>query len=335
MKHHKMTYAKSIDSEKKTISGYISTFAWDRDGERFVKGAWDFSNYLNNPVVLWSHDISQLPIAKNVALNEDEFGVLATSEFDQRSQKAQEIFSLFERKFLNAFSVGFMRKDFKIEDIGGGRQGLAITKAELFEYSAVSVPANPGALVGREIAELATKILGPKSIEKLKTKSIGDAFLVVPAKTKGPGDPEEPEGPKDPKDPKDPEASPAPETEILENPEDNPTANETEPESIPPPESQAEPKQFEPALKQVIELARMAKGNPVSETQKVLLTTALTVFNEIVEENRKTLTSAELNELKRVLVEFAGVTAEILPEAARTIQKTISQIEKAVTGLEV
>lgn len=313
-KFTKRSFVKSIDPETKTISGYISTFSWDRDMERFVKGAWDLSAYLKNPVVLWSHDLSQPPIGRNIALEEDEFGLLATTEFDSKSDFAMQILSLFERKFLNAFSVGFLRKNYVLEDAGNGTKGLAITEAELYEYSPVSVPANPGAIVGREIAELAMKALGSNSIEALKTKTMGEQFLVVPEDAQ--------------KGPEEPETPPTPDPE---KPIETPAGQENEPETAPQTTEQA-PENLEPALKQVIELARMAKGNPVSEKQRVLLTTAIGVFNEIVEDHKEDLSNAELSEIKRVLIEFAGVTAQIYPDAANIITKTISQIEKAVTG---
>ena len=313
----KMTFAKTINPDNKTITGYISTFGWDRDMERFVKGAWDFSHYVKNPVVLWSHDISQPPIAKNVDMKEDEFGVLATSEFDSKGEKAMEIFSLFERKFLSAFSVGFLRKDYNVEDTGLGSQGLAITKAELYEYSAVSVPANPGALVARELAQLAIKALGTKCIETLKTKSMGEQFLVVP--DKGPGDPQD----------QDEGVSP----ELIEpTPPEDPDAATPVPNDPPAEEDSADAKTFEPVLKQVIEMAKAARGTQFSEQQRILLTTAISVFNDMINENKKNLGPAELMEMKRVLVEFAGVTAQIYPTAAIPIQKMISQIDKAVTG---
>lgn len=300
-KNQKTAFVKSIDPETKTITGYVSTFGWDRDLERFVKGAWDLSNYIKNPVVLWSHDISSPPIARNVDMKEDDLGLLATSEFDSKGETAMGIFSLFERKFLNAFSVGFIRKDFVVEDAGNGLRGLAITKAELYEYSAVSVPANPAATVTREIRELAIKLFAPKV-------------------TKGPED-----------EPKEPVETPETETPPAPTP-DEPKNEPVEPTPAAPAPSEPAPAELEPALKQVIELARMAKGNPVSEKQRILLTTAMSVFNEVVSDRKEDLSATELLKLKSVLIEFASVTAEIYPDAAPSIQKTISQIDKAIIG---
>lgn len=292
----KLTYAKAVDSDKKLVSGYVSTYGWDRDMERFIKGAWDFSNYLKNPVVLWSHNIAELPIARTVDLKEDDLGVFAIAEFDKQSQRSMEIFSLFERKFLNAFSVGFLRKNYQMADAGNGEKGLEITEAELYEYSAVSVPANPGALVTREVAELVTKTLGAERIEIIKTKSAGELFMV----TNGPKDGEE-------------------------NPDDAEPAAGDEP---------VQPVELEAALKSVTELARVAKGSQLDETKRGLIMTAMSVFNEVISEHKQKVNPEELLGLKDALIGLAGVTASLYPSAAVAIQKTISQIEKALTSRE-
>ena len=61
------------------------------------------------------------------------------------------------------------------------RKGLVWTEAELLEYSAVSVPANPGALVSRDVASLARKALGENSIAMVKAFG-AEQFLAMPQK---------------------------------------------------------------------------------------------------------------------------------------------------------
>lgn len=282
----KLLHTKEIDTEKRQVTGYVSTYQWDRDGERFVKGAWNLDSYRKNPVVLWAHDHLSPPIGRNIDLIEDDIGLKAVTEFDREGDVSRQIFSLFERGFLNSFSVGFRRNDFVLEEMGNGEKGLAITNAELFEYSAVSIPANPGALVARDVAEIAMKTI-PHSIEVIQTKSLGDQYLVLPSC----GDPKLKDAKK-------------------KNPED----------------------EFVPCLKQVIELARIAKGTPLSETKMSLMSTAMNVFNEMMGSHKEEVSHEELIKLKGILVEFAGLVAAITPDAAEGINKTIFQIEKAVTG---
>jgi HK97 family phage prohead protease len=176
-KSSKVAYAKSINKDLKTATAYVSTFGWDRTDERFEKGAWDLGHYKNNPVVMWGHDYKMPPIGKAIKIEEDQNGLLAETQFAD-SDFAQEIFKLYDGGFLSAFSVGFAPKDGREEAIeGGNRKGFVYTKADLLEYSAVSIPANPGALVGRELAMIAQKTC-PTSILEVKTAD-GIKFLAV------------------------------------------------------------------------------------------------------------------------------------------------------------
>lgn len=172
----KLAYAKSVDVEKKLVTAYVSTYEWDRTLEKFSPGAWDLTNYKKNPIVLWGHDGSQPPIGRAVDIKEDENGLSAVTEFDTKSERGAEIFGLYERGFLNAFSVGFIPKNHLMEHVPEqNTKGVVWTEAELLEYSAVSIPANPGAVIGRDLAELAIKCLGEGSITK---GADGTTFLV-------------------------------------------------------------------------------------------------------------------------------------------------------------
>ena len=180
-KKKKLAYVKGIDLEKKTVSGYVSTYEWDRMEERFAQGAWDMKNFMKNPVVLWGHNTTQFPVGRNLSMEEDDKGLFAVTEFNQKDEFAMRVFQLFADRYMNAFSVGFIPKSFVLEPMPGmERKGLVWTEAELYEYSAVPVPANPGALISRELAELVMKTVGPRYVEVLATKSLGEQFLVVP-----------------------------------------------------------------------------------------------------------------------------------------------------------
>jgi len=177
-KKAKLAYAKSVDSAKKTVTAYVSTYEWDRTDEKFAPGAWDLTNYKKNPIVLWGHDGSNPPIGRAIDVREDEFGLLAVAEFDTESARGAEIFGLFERGFLNAFSVGFIPKAHMMEPLPDQvSKGVVWTEAELLEFSAVSIPANPGAVIGRDLAEMAIKCLGAGAVTK---SADGDAYVVNP-----------------------------------------------------------------------------------------------------------------------------------------------------------
>lgn len=179
-KKTRLGYVKEINAEERSVTAYVSTHQWDRMGERFAKGAWNLEAFKKNPVVLMGHDTGSLPIGKAVAIAEDEQGLLAKTVFHEETQMAKDVFNLYKAGFLNAFSVGFIPKNFVAEPLpGGDSKGIVFTDAELYEYSAVAVPANPGALVSRELGEMVFKTFGKMVQPVLEDKD--GRYLVVPA----------------------------------------------------------------------------------------------------------------------------------------------------------
>lgn len=177
-KKKKLGYVKSVDEAERSVTAYVSTYEWDRAGERFAKGAWDLENFKKNPVVLIQHNNREFPIGKAVAITEDETGLLAKTVFHEETEEARTAFELFKKGYLHAFSVGFIPKTFLMEPMGeaGKEKGLVFTGAELYEYSVVSVPMNPGATVNRETAEMVMKVFGEGGLKKVGD----DSFLVLP-----------------------------------------------------------------------------------------------------------------------------------------------------------
>lgn len=128
--------------EKKAKGGYsviASTSTIDRSGDSIDQAGWDLKNFMLNPVMLWAHDYSALPVAKATSIVVDGRGLVADYEFapPEGNPMAQQVKTLVDEGFLNAVSVGFMPLE---------RNGNVITKMELFEISFVPVPANPQAL---------------------------------------------------------------------------------------------------------------------------------------------------------------------------------------------
>lgn len=139
---------KGIDAKARTIRAYASTNAWDRYGERFEADAFKtgLDNYKKNPVILFGHDYGSAPIAKAIAYEFDSKGLILTMKFAD-TEKAREVFSLYEDGFMSAFSVGFRPLEYRFEEREPGVSGAVFVKAELLENSAVPVPANPEAVV--------------------------------------------------------------------------------------------------------------------------------------------------------------------------------------------
>jgi HK97 family phage prohead protease len=121
-----------------------STDSVDRMGDTIKADGWDFASFMENPVILWAHQYDQPPVAKanrvfienNQLKMEIQFPPAGTDEF------ADKVFKFLNDGFLNAFSVGFIPKEYTPNENGGND----FTKQELLEVSVVPVPANPEAL---------------------------------------------------------------------------------------------------------------------------------------------------------------------------------------------
>ncbi len=126
----------------------------DRDGEIVDPAGLDFTNYLKNPVLLYAHDYRSDPIGKVLEIVRDGSRVLFKPQFAiDINPKAKMYHEMFKQGILNAFSIGFIAKEWNDRDNGNGQKTRVFVKSELLEISAVPVPANPQALVlAREYA---------------------------------------------------------------------------------------------------------------------------------------------------------------------------------------
>lgn len=135
-------FLKAIVTLKADKSGFdflASTSAIDRQGDSIDQSGWELGNYKLNPVILWAHDYSQLPIGKAESIEVTDAGLKISTVFasEKANPKAEQVRQLLAEGFLNAVSVGFIPKE---------RNGNVITRAELLEVSVVPVPANQEAL---------------------------------------------------------------------------------------------------------------------------------------------------------------------------------------------
>lgn len=121
----------------------ISTDSPDRDNDVVAMSGWQLGNYQKNPVVLWAHDYSQLPLAKCVKVWADGHKLMAIADFADHDM-ARTVLRLIDGGFLGATSVGFRPLKYAINE---DRKGLDFSEQELLEFSIVPVPANPEALI--------------------------------------------------------------------------------------------------------------------------------------------------------------------------------------------
>lgn len=142
-------YTSQVDDiTSNTATFVITTPSIDRVGDIVVTTGLNTENYLKNPVVLWQHDDSNLPIGKCTSLYAAPDGMIATVEFADFDtpfvgEKAAGIFSLIKQGILNTVSIGFNVSECYFNDFGG----MTITDAELVEFSIVNIPCNRDALI--------------------------------------------------------------------------------------------------------------------------------------------------------------------------------------------
>jgi len=144
---------KKVEGEDNLYKMTISTNQVDRYDEVVIQTGMQTDNYMLNPVVLWGHDYRIPAIGQTIKLIKQVKKTIAHFKFAD-TVFAQEIKSLVDGKFLRASSIGFMPLDFD------QAKGTHI-KYELFEWSLVNIPANPGALalMAKGIKELECKEL--------------------------------------------------------------------------------------------------------------------------------------------------------------------------------
>lgn len=172
----------AADDSTGTFEVIITTENLDRYQEVIKLDGWDLTHYRNNPVVLWGHDHNQ-PIGIATSVDIIDGKMIAKGKFAP-TEKAQEIRRLYDFGIIKATSVGFLEKE---------REGNLITKAELLEFSFVSVPANPYALTLAMEKELSVNELVTKGImfvEKDAAPTIPEEKPEEPAaETPPPADP--------------------------------------------------------------------------------------------------------------------------------------------------
>lgn len=159
--------------EKKAdeFTAVASSSVVDRQGESIDQKGWDLKNFKTNPILLWMHDHTK-PLGKATRVWLDRTGSEPVLKFKGVISTATDwgkaAKQLMDEGILNSFSVGFRAMD--IDD-------NTITKAELFEISLVTVPANPQArlVAGKSlkeagVAEDVIKEFEVSDVEVLKCK---------------------------------------------------------------------------------------------------------------------------------------------------------------------
>lgn len=151
-----------------------STATVDRSGDIVVAEGIKLDRFKQNPVVLWMHN-HEKPIARAVEIGVKGGKLEAVVQFppEGTSEKADEVYGLIKAGVVNATSIGFLPDEWMPMDPDrayGPRRYLA---CELLEFSFVSVPANPDALIiERSLLGAEEQIaLARKNLEAMKAQA--------------------------------------------------------------------------------------------------------------------------------------------------------------------
>lgn len=150
----------SVSEGERAVIARISTMSVDRDGDVMLPSGVDLTDFNQNPVVLFGHDSSRIPVGKAVHVQRRSRDILAKVIFASRPAEhpdSQEwvpdtLLAMFQQDMLRGFSVGFTVDDARpaskrdVARHGAGVRQI-ITKWKLVEFSVVPVPANQDALV--------------------------------------------------------------------------------------------------------------------------------------------------------------------------------------------
>ena len=150
---------KGVNLEKRTLTIIGTDETRDRDGDIIRVNGWMLENYAKNPVFLWAHNYSSVPLgATSSVVRRRNPGRLEFKDIrfptEGLNPFADMILNLYQQGIINASSVGFL--PYKWQDLEKSeeadqepsmwRYGKEFVKQELLELSGCPVPSNPSAL---------------------------------------------------------------------------------------------------------------------------------------------------------------------------------------------
>lgn len=163
-----------------------STADMDRDGEVIDVSGWDLKNFKKNPVIMFAHSYSTLPIGKATKIGVKDGKLVDVVEFPPEGtyEFADTVARLVDAGYLKTQSVGFIPKkwedgDWTDEDGKSNKPRRTYTKQELLEISIVPVPSNPNALMNA----VKEGIITTKQFEAITKPEETEDFIRVPVRT--------------------------------------------------------------------------------------------------------------------------------------------------------
>lgn len=149
LKHISASVTKATDD--RTADFICSTETVDGHGE-IVKQNWKLSRYQKNPVVLWGHKHSELPIgtASNVRVEGGQLKARIRFVSAAANPRAEEVWTGVKEGSIRMVSVGFMPHSVR-QETHDGVERFVLDDNELFEISVVPIGSNPDAVLGKSL----------------------------------------------------------------------------------------------------------------------------------------------------------------------------------------
>lgn len=169
----KSNFKPKSDLKYGQVEVIVSNSGIDRHGESIEMEGIDTAQVKRNPVVLWAHDYSSLPIGSIMNIWKEGKNLMARLQLATETYDfAETVYKMIVSGFINAVSIGGIVKEWN-EDYS------VIKKMEMIELSVVPVGAHPDALVtSKSIGMQPNEI--KEQYEEFLRKSLVDKLKVLP-----------------------------------------------------------------------------------------------------------------------------------------------------------
>lgn len=138
---------------------------WDRYQDRLSVKGWQLDAFKANPVLLFNHNASALPIGKAHVYVEGD-ALMAEVEFDQDDEFARKVEQKVAKGILSAVSVRYLMHKYHQNERGG----FDSDEHELLELSVVTIPGNQRATRAKGLDDVQDVV---DAFTKAFTKSLG------------------------------------------------------------------------------------------------------------------------------------------------------------------
>lgn len=136
----------------------FSTPAVARDMHTVAADAWQTEAFMRNPVFLWAHDDSSLPIGRVVSITTSADKLVGAVEYASAELNpfADTVYRMVRAGYLNAVSTSWIPIEGRMSKDRERPGGVDFYSVDLLEISQVPVPAHPDALASARAAGIDT-----------------------------------------------------------------------------------------------------------------------------------------------------------------------------------